>query len=102
MNGFLDANHGKDESFTERKKIVIKHIKIKRATRTCLYNINEWIDEDLIKDLKKSIQKKLATSSQIVEDDDGYALTFNGDHTQCIRDLMIKHSNGKLTSEAFD
>ena len=101
MDAFLDSNQ-EEAAPTDRKRIIIKHIKIKRATRTCLYNIDEWMDEDDIKDLKKTVQKKLATSSQIVTDDDGYALTFNGDHTLTIRDLVIKNSGGSLTTDSFE
>ena len=102
MNDFLDANTEQTDDLKEQKKIVIKHRKIKRATRTFLYNIDDWLDlnSDEIKDMIKSVKKKLGTSSQIVTDDEGTALTFNGDHTQEIRQMMLD-ACPKLSAKSF-
>ena len=107
MNAFLDSECNRPESNTtnttiDRKKITIKHIKIKRATRTCLYHIDQWLKDEDIKKIKKNVQKKLATSSQIVNDEFGYALTFNGDHTIVIKDLIIEMSNSLLNVDYFE
>jgi translation initiation factor 1 (eIF-1/SUI1) len=85
----------------DKSKIIIKHRKIKKATRTYLYNINQWITEDQIKDISQQLKKKLATSGQIIEDEEGYALTFNGDHMQIIKDAVIGASRGCLTQKCF-
>jgi len=85
----------------DKSKIIIKHRKIKKATRTYLYNINQWITEDQIKDIAQQLKKKLATSGQIIEDEEGYALTFNGDHMLIIKDAVIGASRGSLTQKCF-
>ena len=85
----------------DKSKIIIKHRKIKKATRTYLYNINQWITEDQIKDIAQQLKKKLATSGQIIEDEEGYALTFNGDHMLIIKDAVIEASKGNLTQKCF-
>lgn len=100
MDDFLDAHAEQTDDFQEQKKIVIKHRKIKRATRTFLYNINDWLQPDEIKVVSKKIKKKLGTSSQIITDNEGTALTFNGDHTQEIRQLMLENCDN-LTSKSF-
>lgn len=100
MDDFLDAHAAQTDDFQEQKKIVIKHRKIKRATRTFLYNINDWLQPDEIKVVSKKIKKKLGTSSQIITDTEGTALTFNGDHTQEIRQLMLENCDN-LTSKSF-
>ena len=101
MDDFLNSHIDNPEEFQEQQKIVIKHRKIKRATRTFLYNIDHWIETDDIKDIIKPIKKKLATSSQVITDQEGTALTFNGDHTQTIKEIMIKYSHGKITEDSF-
>jgi translation initiation factor 1 (eIF-1/SUI1) len=101
MDDFLDNNTENNDEIQEQKKIVIKHRKIKRATRTFLYNIDHWLEPADIKPISKAIKKKLATSSQVITDDDGCALTFNGDHTLVIKDLMLKYSKGLLTEDSF-
>lgn len=100
MDNFLDSNKGKADELQEKKQIVIKHRKIKKATRTFLYNVDHWLSDDDIKSVQTKLKKKLGTSSQIVEDDEGKALTFNGDHTQEIKDLMIEATN-KLNVKSF-
>jgi translation initiation factor 1 (eIF-1/SUI1) len=100
MDDFLDANVDKNDDFQEQKKIVIKHRKIKRATRTFLYNIEDWLETDEIKTVSKKIKKKLGTSSQTITDDEGTALTFNGDHTDEIKSMMIEYSD-KLSNKSF-
>ena len=102
MDDFLNDNTERDDGIQEKKKIVIKHRRIKRATRTYLYNIDHWMEKDDITALKKQVQKKLATSSQVVTDDEGCALTFNGDHTSVIKDMVISNSSGKLTKAMFE
>lgn len=100
MDDFLNANSNKDNTFQEKKKISIKHRKIKRATRTFLYNIDHWLNNQEIKEAQKKLKKKLGTSSQILKDEEGTALTFNGDHTQEIQQMMIEISN-KLDTKSF-
>lgn len=102
MDNFLNTTEDNKEEIQEQKKIVIKHRKIKRATRTFLYNIDSWMSPDNIKILKKHVQKKLATSSQVITDDEGVALTFNGDHSLVIKELVIKYSGNQLTKESFE
>lgn len=104
MDDFLDSNNidNSEKTPVDRKRIVIRHRKIKRVTRTFLYNIDHWLGDDAIAQLAKQVKKKLATSSQVVTDEEGTALTFNGDHTQVILDLIIKYSNGSLTEESFE
>ena len=104
MDNFLDANeeNENENEIKDQKKIVIKHRKIKRSTRTFLYNIDNWMGPAEIKGAKKLVQKKLATSSQVVEDDEGVALTFNGDHSLVIKELMIQYSDGVLTEDSFE
>jgi uncharacterized Zn ribbon protein len=102
MNNLLDATEENEDILKEQKKIIIKHRKIKRSTRTYLYNIDNWMDASELKLIKKPIQKKLATSAQVITDDEGVALTFNGDHTLIIKELIIKYSGGKVTEESFE
>ena len=90
------------DDYLERKKIVIKHRKIKKATRTFIYNIDQWISSTDLANLSKKIKKGLATSSQIITDEEGVALTFNGDHTLIIKNLLIDYSDGKITAESFE
>lgn len=101
MDEFLTNNTESTKEFTDRKPIVLKHHKIKKATRTFLYNIKDWMSDIDIKSMEKIIKKKLATSSQIVTDDEGTALTFNGNHMLCIKDIAIKYSDGLLTGDSF-
>jgi len=100
MDTFLDDHADKTDDYQEQKKIVIKHRKIKKATRTYLYNITDWLDSDDIKTVAKTVKQKLGTSSQVITDDEGTALTFNGDHTQEIQQLMLKACN-KLSPSSF-
>ena len=89
----------------EQKLIEVKHRKIKRATRTYLYHIDHWLTQEELTKVGKEVKKKLATSSQVINDEDGMALTFNGDHTQNIKSIIIQyasqHANGKITKNSF-
>jgi translation initiation factor 1 (eIF-1/SUI1) len=100
MDDFLDAHTEQTDDLQEQKKIVIKHRKIKRATRTFLYNIDHWLEPDDIKVVAKKVKRKLGTSSQVITDDEGTALTFNGDHTQEIRQLMLDACD-QLSAKSF-
>lgn len=96
-----DTNTPSEQQNTEKKKILIKHRKIKKATRTYLYNIDHWATENQIKDIEKQLKKKLATSAQIIKDEDGYALTFNGDHTKIIKGYVMEASKGAISQNCF-
>ena len=100
LNGLSNLENNA-QNLLDKQKICIKHIKIKRSTRTCLHNIDQWLTESEINDLKKKAQKKLATSSQVIKDEKGLVLTFNGDHTMVIKNIALNCCSN-LKSECFD
>ena len=113
MNDFLNQYAKTEKSKTdattgaeivaiiEKRKIKITHRRIKRATRTFLYHITDWISLETVNALKKTVQRKLGCSAQVVTDEEGTALTFNGNHVIDIQKIVIEHSKGELNNECF-
>jgi translation initiation factor 1 (eIF-1/SUI1) len=77
------------------RRIKLRFIKEKRASRTYIDGLDKFFDTNFIKDMVKEIQKKLSTGYNSLTDIDGKNTShgFNGEHKERIRKILVEEYN---------
>ncbi len=72
------------------KKITIRCKKIKGKNKTCVYNLDKFMEQDKVEEFLKKIKKKLGCGGLITEDDDNITnIEFMGDHRNTIKEILV-------------
>jgi translation initiation factor 1 (eIF-1/SUI1) len=72
------------------KKIVLRFKKLKGKNKTCVYNLDKFMEQPKVEDFLKKIKKKLGCGGVITEDDDKIPnIEFMGDHRVIIKEILI-------------
>lgn len=86
---FIDSN---ENQFAEiDKKIHIQFKPVKRASKTFIFGLKQFLDDETIIKFCKVMKKQLGTNSEqnLVDD----VCAFNGDHRKKIRESLINCMN---------
>jgi translation initiation factor 1 (eIF-1/SUI1) len=74
------------------RRIKLRFIKEKKASRTYIEGLDKFFEIDKIKTMVKTIQKKLSTGYNSNSDEDGNIIShgFNGDHKERIKKFLVE------------
>lgn len=77
------------------RRIKLRFLKEKKASRTYIEGLDKFFNECCIKDMIKKIQKKLSTGYNANLDASGNIVShgFNGDHKERIKKILIEEYN---------
>jgi translation initiation factor 1 (eIF-1/SUI1) len=77
------------------RRIKLRFIKEKKASRTYIEGLEKFFDEETIKTLTKVIQKNLSTGYTAKTDDNNVVIGhgYNGDHKERIKQFLITKYN---------
>ena len=77
------------------RRIKLRFMKEKRASRTYIEGLEKFFDEEKIKIMTKVIQKKLSTGYTTKSDENNIVLGhgYNGDHKERIKKYLVEDYN---------
>jgi translation initiation factor 1 (eIF-1/SUI1) len=77
------------------RRIKLRFIKEKKASRTYIEGLDKFFETTVIKEIVKKIQKKLSTGYNSISDTEENIIAhgFNGEHKERIRKILVEEYN---------